>query len=340
MKFDTSHRLILRSILDGSYTPYDVREFVQLCYSLALPLIRSKIARGKVNLDILGLKEVDVVYDCLADLFRRDSEGSFVQVKSYFSNHEIDLASCHEDDVLLALRRLVFGKVHNSVIRLYSDADPTLGKILRNVLLELEKRGVFELQPRFGEMCLISQDVDPCFHLPPITADYLRLRFSQVVSVRDSIPVMIEKLHEVLSMQVEYQRVVPLVTAALLFKEAYALGSDVEVAEAYPADQKTQSDDVARIADLVCKRLAAESRQTYVRKGKRSAEVFEKYMVTVKGILLEEFGAATADGSYYEHLKAEMPGLTHAAYVRRHRAILEYLAKQAKNQMREEIGSK
>lgn len=77
MKFTSTHRLALRSILDGTYTPLDVREFVQLCYVVALPLIRSKILRRKLNFEILGLKEADVVYDCLADLFRRGRIGRF-----------------------------------------------------------------------------------------------------------------------------------------------------------------------------------------------------------------------------------------------------------------------
>ncbi len=338
MRLTSAHRTALRAVLDGTYTPLDVREFVQLCYVLALPLIRSKILRGKLNLELLGLKEVDLVYDCLADLFRRDSEGTFVQVNTFFFNQKIDVATCHEDEVFLALRRLVFRKVHHSIIRLYSDADPALGKILRNVQLELERNDLFQLQVRFGETCLVATGTDPCYHLPPMRSEFLRQRFSRVVSLHDSIPEMVEKLRAVLVRQEEYQRAVPLITAGLLFKEVYALGWEVQEAEASTVDRQAEQADVRQIAEAVCRQLAAGARETYVGKGKRSEATFNSYIAAVHGILLGEFGAFGADGaSYYEHLRAVMPGLTKAAYANRHRAVLEYLAKRAKNHMRHEL---
>ncbi len=338
MKFSSAHRSTLRAILEGTYTPLDVREFVQLCYVLALPVIRSKILRGSLNLDILGMSEADIVYDCVADLFRRDSEGSFVQLRSFFTNQSIDVTRCHDDEVLLALRRLIFGKVHDSLVRIYSEGDPTLGKILRNLLLELDRSELFEQQVRFGETYLVVRDADPCFHLPPVTVESLRQRFSHVVSVRDLIPVMVDKLHQVLLSDEECQRAVPLVKAALLFKEVYALGSDVEEAEASSVERQAATDDVSQLADLVCRSLAANTRETYVRRGRRSAEEFECYMNTVREILLSEFGVGQGDAvSYFEHLKSAIPRLTKASYARRHRAVLEYLAKRAKQQMKVEL---
>ncbi len=338
MKFTPHHRQILRAILNGSYTPLDVREFVQFCYLLALPLVRSKIRGGKLSLDVLGLHEIDVVYDCLAELFRRDSEGVFIHVKSYFESQQIDPAVSHEDELLVTLRRLVFGRVHCSLIRLYSEADPALGKVLRNVTLELDRSSLFEHQARFGETYLMVKDSDPCLHLPPSPPDIIRQRFSQVVSVRDTIPVMLEKLHTILVSQSEFRRAIPLVTAGLLFKDAYAVAAVVEEAETSTAEQQAEQDDVLRIADIVCKSIAAEARTSYVAKGKRSAEIVDKYIDTVKEILLGEFGSGRSDGvSYYDHLKARIPGMTKAIYARKHRTVLEYLAKQAKNRMRQEL---
>ncbi len=315
-----------------------MREFVQLCYVLALPVIRLKVRRGKLSLEILGLTESDVVYDCLADLFRRDSTGAFTHVETFFRNQGIDVATCELDDAVLALRRLVFGRVHQAIVRLHGEADPTLGKILRNLMLELERNRLFVHQTRFGDVCLVVSAADPCLHRPPIPPEHLRHQFSQIVSIRDSIPIMVEKLHRVLLEQEEFQRVVPFLTAGLLFKEAYALGAEADKADECAVERQTVNDDVCRIADLVCQKLALGSRQTYVGRGKRSEDVFEKYMDVVKEILLSEFGEDDSNGvPYYERLRVLIPGLTKATYARQHRAILEYLAKKAKIQMRETL---
>ena len=338
MKFTPPQRHTVQVILEGSYTPLDVREFVQFCYVLALPLIHSKISRGKLNLAVLGMKEVDIVYDCLADLFRRDSTGSFVQVRNSFAAQRIDPATSQDDEVLIALRRLVFGKVHDSIVRLYSEADPVLAKILRNLQLELEKNDLFEHASRFGETCLVLRAPDPALHLPPIPAEFLRQRFSQVASVRDSVPQMVEKLHQILSSQEEYRSIVPLVTVGLLFKEVYAVASDIAQADDASVERQSEGNDVPQIAEYVCRKLAASARDSYVRSRKRSEGEFERYIDAVKEILLATFGAMPADGvSYYDHLKSMMPGLTKGVYARRHRAILEYLAKRAKEQMRQEL---
>jgi hypothetical protein len=338
MKFSAHHRRTVQAILDGTYTPLDVREFVQFCYVLALPLVRSKILRGKLNLDILGLNEIDVVYDCLADLFRRDSEGMFTHVGSYFASQNLDPAKAHEDEILLALRRLVFNRVHCSLVRLYSEADPVLGKILRNMMLELESSRCFEHRARFGETYLVVRDADPCFDRSPMPFEVLRERFTQVVSVRDSIPAMLGKLHRVLLAEGEFQRAVSFVTAGLLFKEAYAVGAAAEEAEPAAVDQRMDQEDLNRLADSVCGSLAAATRETYVGTGKRTSEVFELYIQTVKEILLGEFGAGPGNGtSYYERLRARMPGLSKSAYSKEHRTVLEYLAKQAKHSLKEEL---
>jgi hypothetical protein len=100
VKSPYSIKVRLRQILSASFAPRDLREFVQVCYDLALPLIRGKISQGKINLDILGLKEADVVYDCIADLFDRDGEGSFPQIRQFFADHIEDLEQCSEEKVI------------------------------------------------------------------------------------------------------------------------------------------------------------------------------------------------------------------------------------------------
>jgi hypothetical protein len=341
MNFTPEHRRTVQVILDGTYTPLDVREFVQFCYLLALPLIRSKIHRGNLNLGILGLNEIDVVYDCLADLFRRDSEGTFTQVKTYFVSQELDAATAHEDEILLALRRLVFNRVHCSLVRLYSEADPVLGKILRNMMLELEGSALFEHRARFGETYLILRGADPGLDRAPMPPDVLRERFSHIVSVRDSIPVMVEKLHRLLQTEEEYQRAVPLVSAGLLFKEAYAVGADIEEAVAITSDQRIEEEEISHMVERVCRSLATATRGTYVGSGKRTAEVFNIYIETVREILLGEFGGGASDGlSYYDHLKVRIAGLSRSAYAREHRTVLEYLAKQGRRRMKGALGKR
>ncbi|GEM_PF-4637508 len=109
MKIHAINRAVLKAILSGGYTPFDLREFVQCCCDLALPVIRKKIILGKLNLDLIGLNEMDVVYDCLADLFQRDEQREFSQIASFFKGQLQDIEQCTDEELVMALRRLVIG---------------------------------------------------------------------------------------------------------------------------------------------------------------------------------------------------------------------------------------
>lgn len=316
-----------------------LRDFVQLSYALALPFIRKKILRGKLNLEIIGLQEKDVVHDCIADLFQQDEQGGFPQIRRFFEAHldHIDTASAEE--LVSILRYLVFGKVNNNIIRLYSEADPILSKILRNLELALQRLQLFEQTTRFGETHLIPRGSNPLLSLPPIPMDFLEQEFCRVACINDKIPDMVRKLCSVLSTQEEYQRSVPLVSVALMFKRTYSHGWKAEEqAEVIDADFDNES--VRKIAEEVWKNIYTQFSKTYVDSGKRSKDVFGCYMQAVRGILLSIEGLdGQAGESYFEFLKLQMPNLTKTAYRKEHRLVLEHMSKVAKRRFAEALRS-
>ena len=341
MKSTTSHKNLLTAILSGAYTPLDVREFVQLCYTLALPLIRKKIVSGKLNLDMMRLKEVDIVYDCLADLFRRDEQGRFVEIESYFRRHGIEHAESGQssgEELLLALRRMVFFKVNKNIIRLYSEVDPVLGKVLRNLKLAVEKTKLFREEDRFGETFLAPASSDLLPSRAPIPLEVAERQFTRVVLLHDNVMMMVKKLHQIMLDQQEYQRVIPLVGAALMFKKVYTLGWEAQEELVSSAEQTMASREIAGLAQQVCKTLQQKMRQTYIQKEKMTEELFQKYLLAVQDIVVNEFdGLGDGDVSYFERLKLHLPNLTKELYREKHRKVLEYLAKTAKTAMRNEL---
>jgi len=332
-------KTIITSLLAGAYTPLDVREVVQSCYDLALPVIRKKIFLGKLNLDVMGLKEADVVYDCLADLFQRDDSGGFPQIRNFLERQLSDVDKCSNQELLIALRTLVVAKVNDNIVRLYGEADPALRKILRNLKLALERSQLFDQLSRFNETYLVPRGVDPILHRPPIPLDFLKQEFSRVVVLDDNVPDMLKKLHRTICGQEEYQRAVPLVVSAILFKEVYALGWKTEQeAEILQQENEAVEIDARHIVDDVCGKLETEMRPSYVQGGKCNQKLFGDYIQAVRNILMDEFGNhQTEKRSYFECLKMQMSGLTKERYLQQHRTIMEYFAKIAKERAREEL---
>ena len=328
-------RAVVASVLSGSYTPLDLREFVKYCHDLALPIIRKRIAIGKLNLGIMGLREADIVYDCIADLFQRNEQGMFPQIKTFLEECLGDVGKSEDENVVIALRRLVAGKVNNNIVRLYSESDPALGKILRNVKLAIERADFFKEVCRFNEIHLIPSHLDSMLHLPPFPDTLLKQEFSRVALIHDNVPQMLKKLHGVVAGQAEFQRAVRLTSVAILLKEVYTIAwkSDYN-AELVEVDGSATF-DIHRITNEVCAAVRSDAYATYVGKQKCTAIIFSHYMDVVRDALLAECGLDhVGDGSYYERLRERIPSLTKGAYMKRHRAIVEYLARTARNRLR------
>lgn len=340
MKFPNSYKDLLITILTGNYSTLDIKNFAKFCYSLALPLIRKKISLGKINLQILGMNQNEIVVTCIADIFTRDNENHFYRVKSYFENLSDKLENLSEEEIIIVFRRFIFNIVHNNLIRLYSEVDPTLGKILRNMKISLNKNSLFTQLTRFGDVYLIPEGADILLEKPPLTFEQLQNIFSKTAIVYDNIPEMFKKLHSVIIEQEDYQRAVPFVSAALLFKEVYVLGWKFEEYESSDNNifAKLENDDIKMIINKVCEKIKKKMYQSYVDKGKVSENLFSKYIITLSDILVNTFiSGGYATDSYFDMLKNNFPELTKEDYARDHRTIIEYLATIGKERIKNEM---
>lgn len=338
MKLSPSRRNAILAIISGEYTPYDLREFVQLCYVLACPLIRKKICLGKLNLQILNLSDHDIVYDCLADLFRRDESGSFVEIQTFFRNHSVDLDSILDQELVQNIRQLVVGKININIIRLYSEADPVLGKIFRNLKSGLERTKLFDQVTRFGDPYILPSHVDLLLHCPPITFDFLKQEFSGIVLVHDTIPEMLKKMHQIVIQQEKFQRMLPLTMVALICKEVYLLAISTEqIADSEP-ESEIDKENFIRIIENLCLELQNELYKSYVEKEKLSEKEFKAYIAALREILQSPIDDEHTDGaSFFQILQMQIPNLTKDIYMRGHRTTLEYFVRLGKERLGKEL---
>jgi hypothetical protein len=318
------------------YTPYDVREFVRLCYALALPLIRKRIAQGKINLESLGLNQIDVAYDCIADLFVRDNVGHFTEIARFFDKEIEDTNHCSDPLLCDTLRRIVFGRVNVNLIRLHSGADPAFGKILHNIDVALTRSRLFEKYVRFGETMLACCESDLLLHLPPAPIEYLRDQLSRIVLIQDSMPTMLKKLYSILQDQHQYQRTFSFIGAGMLLKEVYALGGEAEPTSNGSTLNVLEEEDAARVVQEVCAHLRTNLFSHYVGTGKMTGNVFAAYLHATNGILSDLVLNGRDDCKpYFDYLSDRIPEMTKEEYINGHKSILEHFVRVAKRELSE-----
>src|SRR5271169_1856494 len=193
-------RVIIPSILAGSHSRKDLNRLIGVSHSLAASFLANK-ATTESLISVYDLTTSDLAYDCIADLFQEDGDGKYRQLQAYFAG--LSISTSHDEEILAHLRRLVFSKVNQSIFRLYSEADPSLSKILRNIKLAIHSLKNFEELDRFGEPCIVPSLCDTLVHLPPFECEELEHCFLQVTRGNELIPDLLAKLSLLLREQIE-----------------------------------------------------------------------------------------------------------------------------------------
>jgi len=320
-------REIILSVLEDSPSEEQVTRLVRSCHALAQPFVASKWSGGYHAHLVVGLSASDLAYDCMGDLFRRDDRGSLVQIRAYFASLEI--SNTTETEMLMHLRRLVFSAVNQGIYRLYRQADPAFGKILRNIKLAIATLQNFTEIERFGEPHLVPAMVDPLMQCPPFETGCLERALAPLVNNSQSIPALLGALSLVLREQEECSRAVALTTVAALFRSIYARGQIEEGSDRDPHDTLMQEQMRAAIRQAVCEAVT-RTFPGYCREYGWVETYADAYQSIVERNLalrlLENDGAAF---SYFTGLQAFLPDLTRDEYQALHKNKVEYVGRLA-----------
>lgn len=278
-----------------------------------------------------GLNISDLAYDSIAEIFQKDENGNYIQLCSYFSG--LLLTSATDEEILAHLRRLVFSKVNHSIFRLYTEIDPSLAKILRNLKIAINTLRNFSEVERFGEPCIAPCMYDTLGHLPPISFEKLERDFIPYVKDYDNVPELLAKFSLYLREQEDHSRIIPMVTVGLLFRAVFVHTHETPT-KAVEIDDVLLVDDSIKIIREACEQVQKKNKNKYVDRRKIDNEIYQNYFKVLEEALYEKFiGNDGHDFSLFESLKQYAPYLTKADYMKNHRNKLEYLLKKTNKEV-------
>jgi hypothetical protein len=326
-------------LVDNTYDLRDVAETVRVCHSLAVGILRTKAARGKLHPEILEYDLSALAYDFIGELFRRDESHRFIQFAQSFAKFGGQMRENAE--VLVFLRKIIANKVEAGIFRTYREIDPVFSKILRNVKLILTRCSEYHSVDRLGETyvhrCPESEIQKERLEFPH---DLMEKELLQRVAAHDSFEQILQKFFSILNDQSEYRRIYPLVGIVGILKSCYVALSTAELHRAAPwiQDQQGFTKDVKIVVDQVIDDVQARMRSTYVGKGKLSEADYDGYFGAIRDLLDDLFVHQDGEcGSYYDYLARQLRSLALEDYRLVHRARFEYLVKICKEEARKEL---
>lgn len=324
-KLSIGLREILIAVLGNTCTSQQLNHLIKLSHALANSFIASKTTAGTLSM-VSGLTTSDLAYDCIADLFQQDAKGNCIQLKAYFAG--LSITTSRDEEMLAHLRRVVFSKVNHGIFRLYTEIDPTLAKILRNIKIAINTLKNFTEFERFGEPCIAPCACNMLEDRPAFDRDELHRYFIRDVSGRENVPELLAKFSLFLREQKECCRIIPLVTVGILFRDVYT--TKEVMSEEATFDDTLLKTDASALIKKACRDVENRTSNKYVGKGKVTPDVFCSYFCVIEEVLVEKFvGMDGEDTSLCEALKNHIPNLTEKEYKTHHRNRIEYLLKQA-----------
>ena len=300
---------------------------VRISHAIAKESLARKIRSGTLE-RLHGLNYSDLAYDCIADLFARDESGKYTALASYFA--AFDFAHFSDEEALFHLQRLVLTKVKHGVYRLYQQTDPQLGRILRNIKIAVQSRGLFYEVDRLGEACLVPASGDTLEEMPPVEAEELSQWLARSGSGNEFVPELLEKISALMNGQEDRCRIVPLVTMGLSIRMFYEHKRS-PLAEEASCTIDDSTFDSGRMIEAACTKVKLKAKAKYVDRGKIAQDVLDLYFKAIQEGLTHRF--IEHDGSDFvlsDAFLKLMPGLTFEEYRRKHKNKIEYLARLAK----------
>ncbi len=325
LQFTYSVRELLVATTSGKYSAAQMKELYRIVFSIAAPMIRKKIHSGKLVPSYFKLTPDDLTHDCIAEVFQLDESNSCIQVKNYFGGLTIEELT--NDELFAHLRRLVFGKVNNNIFRIFSENDPALGKILRNIKLALLSMQNYQFIERFGEISIAPTMCETLEHLPQIDRDELESQLRLSFDGDEKIPALLGKLSRFLREQEQFSRILPVMTVAHVFRSLFFEETVVPTTKP-EAEANLVVEDTLSIIKESCNETKNKMLPKYVGKKNVSADVFEKYFHVIEQTLIDRIIHQDGDSvSYFDRLQTQIPGLTKEQYSENYKSHIEHLTR-------------
>lgn len=319
-------RALVAAVLSDSPKDRQVQRFITHCQGIAVAYLRRRERSGRLDLEAFGLTLEDLALDCLADLFERNDRGEFPRLQAAF-----DPSAWSDDvDAEISVRRVIFSVVGEGLFRRYQEADPGLGRMIRNLKRHAKRVEGLELRRLHGVLNLVlAESADDAFARPLMPSELLEIYLHPALSA-SSVPAdVLAAWVDVVRAAPQYAPRCPVTVLALASRSVdtrlHATEDNVVVMPTY------EEKDLAQVVEMDVERaveeVSARLREYYVQQRAVEPTLFQAYVQVVRMQLLAHFAKVAVQppsirASLGLRLEEEV---SRDAYRTHHQAMLEYL---------------
>lgn len=312
-----------------------INDFAYACHRFARIYLKKKIKSRQLYLNQFDMDVSDLAWDCIAELFVRDENGGFPELRTYYGG--LDLDEMTDKQLTAHTRRLVFSKVNDGLFRLHNTYDSSLGKIIRNLKNAVQLDEEVRLDREKNDQVLDFRNPaksEEESRLVLMPSDLLEARLVAEINDKMFMREVLERVKHILRREIWYKTEYPLVELAQVIRNAFSRSAEVDNKEYQGNGQPLfRKEELTHFIDETIEELKNKMYPRYVKTDKLDAQTFYNYFRSIRDIMMNAFVMDRGNLSYYDFLKEYMVEVSKDTYRQHHRIYIEYLVKLVRSNL-------
>jgi hypothetical protein len=333
-------KILITHICRNNVTQEEIEQLARDCIRLATSYLSVLERYGHGIRESHHLHELNsIAADCVADLFVRNHDGLYVYLARFFNF--ILKSSITEEDLFIALRRLVTRKVWQSLSHIYRERNPEGARLIRNIRLATKRHASLELDHDIrGEIVrykgLHGKTECFCETVRPSIVE-LEATAASVLKNSMTIDVMVLELMQALAHGQCQAVEIPVSELGMLIRKWR--NCEINQEPAIHENPLTAIDrfELEKRIKIHLLRLKEKLRIAYVSKNKLTCTQATAIYAALDNMVLDALhGNQLSD--HYTYLSHFWPELTLQEYMTQTRKTFEYFVRQLKASIKTELG--
>ncbi len=303
---------LLRDVLSECPRRRAVKALAQRCHQGAQAYLRKRTRSGTVRREVLGEDVGDLALDAIANLFERDEEGRFPELRQYFWSHfhgegpireeKLHDMICAAEEASLesALRRLVWSAAGDWLFEAYRVADRSLSNQIRSLKRAVKECPEATLGERDGAPWVVGETEDAGDGGRQMPIETMEACLAGAVAEARSTADLLQRALRALRAYRAYETAYPVTRLAQAMRGARAqvqsaAGFATEHASSTttPGAPPMRCREVEAMIERALEALQEQKRASYVEAGKVSEEMYRAYFRALGDRLRAEYVSRT-----------------------------------------------
>ncbi len=320
----------LSNALNKKISHTDCAELIFISKSIIIPYLSNSKASFLRLSEIHGLDINDLAIDVIADVFRQDTDGNFVNIKNFTSKLYYSLEETNEENLFRAYQSYLRVIADSQVGRLYAELDPNGFKIMRNIKESLPFENLALRKTILGTMIFISgsEDYDK---LPYLTFENFERDFILIATGNLSTKDLLRIILAILVEQENFRKEINLIDAVNLFKKYYKVDQSLlredGLFENIVVNSFVDQLEIDHIYSSVLQKIREKIFIDYFSKGKLTLEQTKAVDGAITDIAYDLLNMGKNHTSFYDYLYKHL-SIDREEYEIKFKSKLEYLVKR------------